>query len=494
MRIPSWTGAGVALLSLVAGAALPAKASPDVPEKRSAVALSFREGRGTDVDIVGISPRSGRIGEADIKRHEGRTRIKLRIDKSLKHPQSLGPLYTTYVLWAVAPEGRAENLAELPPSEHFDVEATTSFDTFGLIVTAEPYAAVSRPGPRLVAEAAPGPDTHAPVVAATIDYAPGPEWPAGRAERADFKTPLLVLGARRAVEMARAAGASEHADAELRDAEAKLAALEQLSRGKRKLSKDAETLARDVMRLAEHARVLTADRQEQARRAAERRAAQSAISRAEEEADRAAAKAASERENAAQAREDAERAAGEAAKARASMRDAQDQTERARAGEEAARTEADRARAEAREAQQDKEEMQAQLYRSLSAILETRREARGLIVNLSDVLFDFDRASLKPGAREKLSRLAGILLAYPGRYDIEIEGHTDSIGSHQYNVRLSEDRAESVGAYLREAGIPAARITRVAGLAETRPVASNDNAAGRQMNRRVEIVIGDLEP
>jgi len=136
--------------------------------------------------------------------------------------------------------------------------------------------------------------------------------------------------------------------------------------------------------------------------------------------------------------------------------------------------------------------MQAQPYRSGSEILETRCEARGLIVNLSDVLFDFDRATLKPGAREKLSRLAGILLAYPGRYDVEIEGHTDSIGSHEYNVRLSEDRAQSVGSYLREAGIPTARITRVAGFAETRPVASNDNAAGRQMNRRVELVIGDL--
>src|SRR5262249_60904868 len=127
----------------------------------------------------------------------------------------------------------------------------------------------------------------------------------------------------------------------------------------------------------------------------------------------------------------------------------------------------------------DKEEMQARLYRSLSEILETRREARGLIVNLSGVLFGFDRASLKPGAREKLSRLAGILQAYPGRYRIEVEGHTDSIGTHEYNQRLSEDRARSVSSYLRDAGIPASRIVGVRGFAETRPVAANDSAAGR---------------
>jgi outer membrane protein OmpA-like peptidoglycan-associated protein len=505
MKLPSWTQAGVALVLAVG--TVPASAAPDKVKKRSTVALSFRQDQGTEVDIVGISPRSGRIGEADIKRAEGRTRIKLRIDKSLQHPQSLGSLYTTYVLWAVAPEGRAENLAEIPHSEHFDVEATTSFDTFGLIVTAEPYATVSRPGPSLIAESAPRSDTRARIETGTVEYAPIPERPASQSARADFKTPLLVLGARRAVEAAESAGASQHASRELEEAEARLAALEQLARGKEKLSKDAETTAREVMRLAENARTLSADRRDQAAQAAERREAQAAISRAQTDAERAADRAARERRNASEARQDAERAEREALKARTSMQDAQLEAERAKTNEQLAQTEAERAktneqiaqaeaarsRLDAQQAQQDKADAQAQLYESLSAILETRREARGLIVNLSDVLFDFDRASLKPGAREKLSRLAGILLAYPGRYDIEIEGHTDSVGTHEYNLGLSQDRAQSVSAYLREAGIPADRITEVTGFAETRPVASNDNAAGRQMNRRVELVIGDLE-
>jgi outer membrane protein OmpA-like peptidoglycan-associated protein len=485
------TAAAIAVLPMQAGGALPTTAAAERLEKHRTLALSFREGDSTRVDIVGITPRSGRIGKAEIERRAGRTRIELDVDKSLKNPQSLGSAYTAYVLWAVAPEGRAENLAELPPSRDFELDATTSLDTFGLVITAEPYAAVSRPGAFLVAETGVRDDARAVARVGTIEYlvTPGGE----ASSRADLKTPLLLVGARRAVEMAKAAGAPEHAGSELREAEAKLAALEQISRGKKRLSKDAEVIARDVTRLAEHARVTAVQRAEEAAQAAERRAAQSAIGRAEAEADEARARAERERQRALEASRDAERAEEETAKARTSLQQAQTEAERAHASENLARAEVDRARAEARRAREEDKEMQARLQRSLSEILETRREARGLIVSLSDVLFDFDRASLTPGAREKLSRLAGILQAYPGRYEIEIEGHTDSVGSHGYNQRLSEERAQSVGSYLREAGIPGARIVGERGFAETRPVATNDTAAGRQMNRRVELVIGDLE-
>ena len=307
--------------------------------------------------------------------------------------------------------------------------------------------------------------------------------------------------------MAKDAGAPEYARSELREAVGKLAALEQVSRGRRELSKDAEVIARDVMRRADHARVVALDRADEAAQAAERRAAQSAIGRAQAEADEARVRAASERQQAvearqdaeserqqaAEAREEAERAEQEVEKARTSLQQAQTDAERAQANEELARAQADRAQAEAQQAREDKQEMETRLYRSISEILETRREDRGLIVDLSDVLFDFDRATLTPGAREKLSRLAGILEAYPGPYDIQVEGHTDSIGSHGYNQELSEERARSVASYLRLAGVPGARIASVQGFAETQPVASNDNAAGRQMNRRVELVIGGLE-
>ena len=492
MNTGHWTAIGVAVLLMHAGAALPAKAGSERVERHSAVALSFREGDSTHVDIVGVTPRSGRIGTAEIKRHAGRTRIKLDIDESLKNPQSLGPACTAYVFWAVAPEGRAENLADLPVARHFDLEATTALDTFGLIITAEPYAAVSRPGALLVAQSAVRDDTRAVVRGGTVEYVVRPEAPE-LSSRADFRTPLLLLGARNAVEIAKDAGAPEYARSEWREAEGKLAALEQVSHGRRELSKDAEVIARDVMRLADHARAVALDRADEAAQAAERRAARSEIGRVQAEADEARVRAASERQQAVEAREEAERAERDVEKARASLRDAQTDAERAQANEDLARAEADRARAEAQHAREDKQEMETRLYRSISEILETRREDRGLIVDLSDVLFDFNRATLTPGAREKLSRLAGILEAYPGPYEIQVEGHTDSIGSHGYNQELSEERAESVASYLRKAGIPGARIASVQGFAARRPVASNDTAAGRQMNRRVELVIGGLE-
>ena len=94
----------------------------------------------------------------------------------------------------------------------------------------------------------------------------------------------------------------------------------------------------------------------------------------------------------------------------------------------------------------------AQLRDQLNVILETRETARGLIVNLSDVLFDFDKATLRPGAREKLAKVAGLVVAHPGLM-MEVEGHADAIGTDAYNQRLSEDRAESVRSFLVQQGI-----------------------------------------
>lgn len=467
-----------------------AAATPDAVKRRSTLALTYNEGQGSEVDMVGVD--TARLGEADVKRKEGRTRVKLEME-SLAHPQSLGAQYTSYVLWAVAPEGRAENLAELPHGRKFDVDATTSLATFGLIVTAEPHPAVMRPGPRLVAHNAVSDETKGRVQSGTVEYDATPERQLVEVRQPDFTTPLLILGARRAVAIAKAAEAATYADAELREAEVKLAVVGELWSGGDKLSKEAETAAREVMRLAEHARSVAADRLAQAERSAERRAARSAIDEAQDEATRARLAAERERQRAAQAAAEAATAEQEAAAARQRVAQAETEALQAKVNEDLARAQAEQARLEAQQAMQDKAHMQEQLFRSLSAVLETRREARGLIVSLSDVLFDFNKASLKPGAREKLSKLTGILLAYPGPYHMEIEGHTDSVGSDEYNLKLSQDRADSVRSYLSIAGIPADRITLVTGFGEARPVATNDTAAGRQMNRRVELVITDLD-
>jgi len=123
----------------------------------------------------------------------------------------------------------------------------------------------------------------------------------------------------------------------------------------------------------------------------------------------------------------------------------------------------------------------------LNMILETRETARGLIVNISDVLFDFNKYTLKPGAREKLAKVSGILLAYPG-LKIQVEGHTDAIGSDEYNQTLSEQRAGAVRDYITTQGVPGNMVTAV-GFGKQNPVASNDTDAGRQQNRRVELVV-----
>jgi outer membrane protein OmpA-like peptidoglycan-associated protein len=308
----------------------------------------------------------------------------------------------------------------------------------------------------------------------------------GPAIGADYNTPLLVLGARRAVEIARRAGALRYAEPELREAEVKLAALEQTWPQIRGDEEKFSGLAHDVMRLGERARELAGERIAQARLDAERRAASSTIARAQSEAELA-------RQEAAASADAVARAEQQVAEGRRRAEQAQTEAERARANEDLARAQAESARLEAEQAKQDKQELQQQLFTSIAAILETRREARGLIVSLSDVLFDFNQASLKPGAREKLSKLAGILLAYPGPYHMEIEGHTDSVGSQDYNQKLSEDRARSVSDYLLKSGLASERIRAVRGFGKLRPVATNDNATGRQMNRRVEIVIADLD-
>src|SRR6202043_3420950 len=135
----------------------------------------------------------------------------------------------------------------------------------------------------------------------------------------------------------------------------------------------------------------------------------------------------------------------------------------------------------------DKAAMRAKLSEQLNSILQTRDTARGLIVSMSDVLFDAGKYSLKPGAREKLSKVAGILIAYPG-LNIEVGGYTDNVGGDQMNQTLSENRASSVRDYLVQQGVAMNSVT-ARGFGNTLAVASNDSAAGRQQNRRVELLV-----
>jgi outer membrane protein OmpA-like peptidoglycan-associated protein len=217
-----------------------------------------------------------------------------------------------------------------------------------------------------------------------------------------------------------------------------------------------------VLRRAEAARAAEAARQAQAAQAAAHRARQ-------------------------------EQAAAEAAKAQAESARAAAMAERqqAQADAERARLAAQQADQQRQLAQREKAEMRQRLEQQLSMILETRESARGLIVNISDVLFDFNKYTLKPGAREKMAKVSGILLAYPG-LQLKLEGHTDSIGSDEYNMVLSQKRADAVRDYLTSQGVQTAHVGAI-GLGKADPVASNDTDAGRQQNRRVEMIVaGDI--
>jgi outer membrane protein OmpA-like peptidoglycan-associated protein len=264
-------------------------------------------------------------------------------------------------------------------------------------------------------------------------------------------TPLPVVAARRSVAIARKVEAGQYAPAEFSSAISLLDSLERTWIKKPKDHKKYSELARETARRGDVARELAVTRGEEARQEAERR-------RAEEERQRqvAAQRAAldSSARSAAQARADAER-------------------------EAQLRSQAERTAAE----------LQARLYASISAIMETRKVARGLVAALSGVNFETNKATLKPMAREKLSKLSGVLLGFPGEYKLEIEGHTDSTGSDAYNQKLSQARAESVRDFLVEQGIPAERIPSTQGFGRTRPIAANDTRTNREKNRRVDIVI-----
>jgi outer membrane protein OmpA-like peptidoglycan-associated protein len=249
-----------------------------------------------------------------------------------------------------------------------------------------------------------------------------------------------------------------------------------------------EYVARATQAAAEREADAVARAQSEAQRRAQAEAERIAAERRGADAERAAAAATREKAEAEAARIAAERAKAQAERAAQKLAQERAAAEAARAASEAS---AQQARQAADQAELEKARLRARLQQQLNVILETRESARGLIVNVSDVLFDTGRHTLKPGARETLARVAGILLAYPD-LTLEVDGHTDSVGQEDYNQDLSERRADSVRAFLVSQGIPTRAVTAI-GYGEAQPVASNDTAAGRQQNRRVELVVsGDI--
>jgi outer membrane protein OmpA-like peptidoglycan-associated protein len=463
----------------------------------SAINYHHRSGT-THIDFRGTELMPPARGEARVDSQMGSTKIDVHVNR-LTPASQFGPEYLTYVLWAITPEGRAQNLGELALSgDHSSLLATSSLQVFGLIVTAEPYFAVTQPSDVVVMENFVRNDTTGTIeqVDAKYDLLKRGQYVLNRSAyqpvRINPKGPLQLAEAENAVEIARLAGADRYAADTFQKATIALQNAEGFmsSRG----GKPVETNAREAAQMAEDARIITFKRIEEEQLANERRmkeeqlaaqraAAEQAQANAQAaEAQRAAAEQAQAQAQAASAQAAQDKAAADAARAAAVQQQQQAEAQAAQARQAAAQADAQRQQAEA-----ERTQLRERLRQQLNSILETRETARGLIVNINDVLFDFNKYTLKPGAREKMAKVSGILLAYPG-LKLQLEGHTDSVGGDDYNLQLSQQRADAVRDFLAEQGVPVASISAV-GLGKSDPVASNDTAAGRQQNRRVELVV-----
>ena len=521
-------GLGSALLVSAAGAQttaaqprVEAAAQPDSSFRltvvgRTTAAVNYRPRAGdTEIDFAGTALLPGARGHATVSGEKGYIKIDAEFDK-LQPPGKFGREYLTYVLWAVTPEGRAKNLGEVQyDDDDARVKVTTDLQAFGLIVTAEPYFAVTQPSDAVVLENVVREGTKGRVEAIEARYQllqRGTYLMKRDASELKVKAlepgaPLDLAQARNAVELARLAQADTFAADTLGKARGLLEEAEQ-ARDAKKSNNQIMMTARQAVQTAEEARVMALQKREEAFAAAQRAASaareQEAVDRERAARDKARAEEARRLEAEQQARAEQERRQQAESDARvaavanaAAERDRLEaQTARAAAEQErrdaeaarrAAEVQAQQAQLTVAQAEREKEALRRQVQEQLNVILETRETARGLIVNVSDVLFDTGSASLKPGAREKLARVAGVIASHPG-LRIAVEGHADSVGTADFNQRLSEQRAQAVHDYLVRDGVPQG-VVGTAGFGESQPVASNDSSAGRQQNRRVELVV-----
>jgi len=460
----------------------------------------------------------GSSGEAKIEAKKANVAIDAKF-QSVEDATKFGLEYLTYVLWAVSPEGRAVNLGELAlDHSNAHLKAITDLQTFGLIVTAEPYSAVSQPGNMVVMESVvPANVAQGEEISAKYElvgrgtYSASNEHIQNAIFGIDRTTPLELFEARNALRIAHIAAGDKYANSILAKADGQLKQAEDAYRQKQgKIA--VESAARETAQTAEEARVMAvkqrAEDEAQAKAAAEKKAAEDreAQARADAESEskrRAEAEEATKQAQAAKAeaermKAEAEQAAQQAAQAAEEAGRQKQEAEKAKAealaqqhalAEQTAKAQQAAAQSEQlrQQAEKEKQELRSRLLQQLNSILATHDSARGLIASMSDVLFKTGSFELLPGARERLAKISGIVLAYPSLH-LQVEGHTDSVGTDDYNQQLSEKRAGTVRDYLVQQGISTDAI-EARGFGKTEPVASNDSPEGRQQNRRVEMVI-----
>jgi outer membrane protein OmpA-like peptidoglycan-associated protein len=438
---------------------------------RTVQAVNYQHRSGaTKVDFAGTALMPSANGQAKVESKRGSIEIEVEF-ANLQKPTTFGNEYLTYILWAISPEGRAVNLGEVLVGDNrrSKLDVTTDLQAFALIVTAEPYYAVRQPSNVIVLENVVRADTKGTTEAVDAKYElmeRGGYIPTGYKFDPvilNARLPLEFFEARNALRIAQSEGAKEYASDSYQHAVQLMNTADGYATEKHTPKKLLIAASREAVQTAEDARAIAVKKLGEERLASERQASSAAQAKSQGEADDAIRQK--------------EQAQSDAAKARSDMA----------ANQAASVAAVTAAQAHAAQAENDKAAMRTRLSEQLNAILQTRDSARGLIVSMSDVLFDTGKYSLKPGTREKLAKVAGILLAYPG-LSIEVGGYTDNVGGDEMNQKLSENRAGSVRDYLVQQGV-ATNSVSAKGFGNTLPVSSNDNSAGRQQNRRVELLV-----
>jgi outer membrane protein OmpA-like peptidoglycan-associated protein len=494
---------------------------------RSVDAVNYEHRSGASkLDFAGTALMPSANGEAKVNSRRGSIEVDAEFGDLLR-PTTFGNEYLTYVLWAISPEGRAVNLGEVLVGDNHrsKLRVTTDLQAFALIVTAEPYYAVRQPSNVVVLENVVRDSTKGTPEAVNAKYElmeRGGYIPTGYKFDPvvlNARLPLEFFEARNALRIAQSEGAEQYASASYQHAVQLMNNADEYATRKHLDTKPLIAVSREAVQTSEDAREIAVKKLDEVRLTNERRDSADAQANAQKQADHAirqkeqaesdtakaqAAKTQAELDaksaqaakthaesDAAQARADTAAAQSATAQAKSDMADSQASSATALAGAQAdadqSRLAAQQAQATAQQAETDKAAMRTRLSEQLNSILQTRDSARGLIVSMSDVLFDTGKYSLKPGAREKLAKVAGILLAYP-TLNIEVGGYTDNVGSDEMNQTLSENRAGSVRDYLVQEGVLTNSVS-ARGFGNTLPVASNDNSSGRQQNRRVELLV-----
>jgi outer membrane protein OmpA-like peptidoglycan-associated protein len=438
----------------------------------------FHRSGSTKIGFEGTALLPEAKGSAEVKSNRGQISINAKFE-GLKPANSFGVEYLTYVLWAITPEGRPQALGEiLPDGSKNNIEVTTNLQAFALIVTAEPYFAVTTPSDVVVLQNSVLPDRTQGIIEqvnAHVTLLPRGAYTQMAGQNAvlnpitrNEKSPLELYEAINAVQIAKAEGADKYAADTFQTAVQSLQNAQAMD-AKKSERKEEITYARAAVQSAEDARIIAIRK----RKAEDEALLKRQQEEAEQSAQQSQLQAQQAQMQAQQAQLQAQQAA--AAKAEADARAAQAQLEAAQAQQSQ------------KQAVDQTEQMRERLKQQLNEVLNTRESARGLIVNMSDVLFDTGKYTLKGDAREKLAKVSGILLAYPG-LKVQVEGYTDNVGGEEYNQKLSEQRAQAVGDYLVAQGVQQANLSAT-GFGMNDPVADNGTAAGRSQNRRVQLVV-----